>query len=103
MRREDARGKKLAGVPVLAVEVLSASTRSKDRVIKQKIYLDAGVPSFWIFDPGDLDDEPTEPSFEAYELRGAAYVQVATVTGNERATVQTPYPVTICPAEIVSG
>jgi Uma2 family endonuclease len=39
------------GVPDLVVEVLSPSTRSRDRRIKLAAYQDAGIPEYWMVDP----------------------------------------------------
>ena len=36
---------------ILAVEVLSPSTRRKDAVYKRSKYEDSGVASYWIVDP----------------------------------------------------
>lgn len=45
-------------------EVLSPSTRSKDREIKMPVYARCGVPYVWLVDP-------TARTLEAYQLRGA--------------------------------
>jgi Uma2 family endonuclease len=82
--------------PVLAVEVLSKSTASKDQIFKRALYADSGVPHFWIFDP-------RKPRFDAYELRDGAYVDTLQASGGETAVVDRPYPVRLCPAEIVKG
>ena len=39
------------GAPDLVVEILSPSTRSRDRGIKLRAYEAAGVPCYWIVDP----------------------------------------------------
>lgn len=39
------------GIPDLVCEVLSPSTRSRDRRIKLQAYQDAGVPEYWMADP----------------------------------------------------
>lgn len=39
------------GVPVLVVEVLSPSTRSKDLIKKLDLYKQCGVKEYWIIDP----------------------------------------------------
>jgi len=38
------------GIPVLAVEVLSASTAARDRGAKRKIYQRVGIAEYWIVD-----------------------------------------------------
>jgi Uma2 family endonuclease len=43
--------KNFQGVPDLVVEVLSPSTRGRDRRTKLKAYQDAGVPEYWMVDP----------------------------------------------------
>lgn len=40
-----------AGVPDLAIEVLSPSTRHIDRGVKKEAYREAGVPEYWLVDP----------------------------------------------------
>jgi Uma2 family endonuclease len=42
-----------AGVPVLAIEVLSPGTASRDRGKKRRIYQAAGVAEYWVVDPGE--------------------------------------------------
>ena len=52
--------KNFAGVPDLVVEVLSPSTRGRDRRIKLRAYEEAGVPGgweYWLVDP-DLRFDP---------------------------------------------
>lgn len=39
------------GTPALVIEVLSASSRSKDRIKKLDLYMDGGVAECWIVDP----------------------------------------------------
>jgi Uma2 family endonuclease len=39
------------GVPVLAAEILSPGTASRDRGIKRRIYQQAGVAEYWVVDP----------------------------------------------------
>ncbi len=43
--------KNFQGVPDLVVEVLSRSTKSRDRRIKFGAYQDAGIPEYWMVDP----------------------------------------------------
>ena len=80
--------------PLLAVEVLSPGTRTKDRVLKRAVYAEHGVPSYWIIDP-------TVPSLLALELVGDAYEEVAEVRGEQSAMLERPFPVTVTPARLV--
>ena len=40
------------GIPDLVAEVLSPGTRRRDRTLKLEAYQDAGVPEYWLLDPG---------------------------------------------------
>ena len=80
--------------PLLAVEVLSPGTRTKDRVLKRAVYAEHGVPSYWIIDP-------VVPSLLVLELVGDVYKQVAEVRGEETAALEQPFPVTVTPARLV--
>jgi Uma2 family endonuclease len=81
---------------VLAVEVLSDSTRSRDQIFKRAMYASSGVPLFWIFDP-------KVPRLHVFELQGQEYVEVTTATGAERVALDAPFPVTVCPSQIAAG
>ena len=39
------------GTPVLAVEIVSPSSRSKDKIKKLDLYMESGMGEFWIVDP----------------------------------------------------
>lgn len=39
------------GVPDLAIEILSPSTRYTDRGVKKEAYREAGIPEYWLVDP----------------------------------------------------
>ena len=67
---------------ILAVEVLSPSTRRKDQLLKRSKYQDAGVQTYWIIDPA-------EPSLLALDLTGGTYATTAHARGTERATLST--------------
>jgi len=43
--------KYVQGAPDLVIEVLSPSTRSRDRGIKRERYAHYGVPEYWVLDP----------------------------------------------------
>jgi Uma2 family endonuclease len=79
---------------VLAVEVLSPSTRAKDLLLKHGLYQDNGVASYWVVDP-------LEPSITAWDLRDGTYVEVLRASGDETALLVTPFEVTVVPALLV--
>jgi Uma2 family endonuclease len=95
-RRSDLTAKNLPASPLLAVEVLSPSTRRIDRTRKFEKYQRAGIPSYWIVDP-------LVPSLVAWELRDGAYVRVAEVSGEEAFAATEPFPVTVVPAALVAA
>lgn len=84
----------LPQAPLLAVEVLSPSTRQVDLLLKRERYRSAGCPAYWVVDP-DV------PSLLAWELHGSDYVEVARVSGSESAELQRPFPVRVSPADLV--
>ena len=65
-RREIMRKERIDGPCDLAVEILSPSSRRKDRLKKMEIYRKAGIPHYWIVDPD-------EKILEAYQLKGENY------------------------------
>jgi len=93
-RRRDVTDRDLPTAPVLAVEVLSPSTRRIDLTLKHSRFEAAGCASYWVVDP-------REPSFTAWQLIDDAYVEVAHVVDDESHTVAQPYPVRIRPADLI--
>jgi Uma2 family endonuclease len=96
VRRSDVGEKNIQGPPLLAVEVLSPSTRRKDLLLKRSVYEDRGVASFWHIDPA-------EESFLASDLVDGHYVEVAKAVGEQTVTVTRPYEVSFRPADLVRG
>lgn len=95
VRRDQAEGLTLEGVPLLAIEVLSPSTRAVDRNLKLPRFERAGCQSFWLVDP-DM------PSVTAWELdTDGAYQQVAHVEGEQPWTALLPFPMTVVPARLL--
>ncbi len=84
--------------PLLAVEILSPSTRSRDLVRKKRLYERTGVASYWVVDPGDEDNDP---SVIVWEAREGSYVPVATFGGDEEWTATVPFAVTVVPSRLV--
>ena len=93
-RRDDFTERDLPTAPLLAVEVLSPSTRLVDLNLKRARYEAAGCPSYWVVDP-DV------PSLTAWDLVEGAYVEVASVVGVETFEARLPFPVIVTPAHLV--
>lgn len=87
-------GPKVTDLPLLAVEVLSPSTRATDLTLKRHVFEQAGVPSYWLLDP-------EVPSLTVLELVDASYVETAVVVGTDTLTVERPFSVTVVPADLV--
>lgn len=90
----DLTQRNLPVAPLLAIEVLSPSTRLVDLNLKRARYEAAGSDSYWVVDP-------TAPSITAWELRGGTYVEVSSVTGGEVFTATHPFPVALAPRDLV--
>ena len=88
--------KDITGVPALAVEVLSPSSRRRDLGDKLTAYRDAGVPSYWVVDP-------VGRRVRAWQLQDGDYVEVADVSEDEVWTSETPYAVTLRPSQVCEG
>ena len=92
--RDQFTARDLQGPPLLAVEVLSPSTRRIDLLLKRDRLEEAGCPSYWLVDPD-------EPSLTALELVDGRYAEVARVEGEQAWAAQRPYPVTVVPADLL--
>jgi len=83
----------LPAAPVLAVEILSPSTRRIDLTLKRSRLGAAGCPSYWVVDP-------LEPSLTAWELVEGRYVDQAHVVGAETVVLDRPFRVEITPSTL---
>ncbi len=61
---------RIDGPPALVVEIISPTSRRKDRVQKMQIYQNAGVQHYWLVDPG-------EKTLECFSLRDGLYALLA--------------------------
>jgi Uma2 family endonuclease len=93
-RRSDFTERDLPVAPLLAVEVLSPSTRLIDLSLKRARYQAAGCPSYWVVDPD-------EPSLVAWELQRHEYVERAHVSGDQTLRAEAPFAVSVTPSELV--
>jgi Uma2 family endonuclease len=60
----------IEGAPDLVVEILSPSTRDRDKGIKMRAYAAGGVPHYWILDPETQMLEPYRLGEQGYERQG---------------------------------
>ena len=74
----------IEGPPDLVVEIISPSTRRKDRSTKAALYARYGVRCYWIVDP-------EAQSFEAFVLDGSAY-RLAVQARVEDSVTAEPFP-----------
>lgn len=94
--RRDARSdaQRLLEPPVLAVEVLSPSTRHRDVGLKLRAYEDAGLPCYWVVDP-------VEPRLTVHRLVDGRFAPQASVAGDERFASDQPFALAVTPGDLV--
>jgi Uma2 family endonuclease len=80
--------------PVLAIEILSPSTRRIDLALKRSRYEAAAIPAYWVVDPDT-------PEITAWELRAGEYVDVGHASGAETLTMTDPIEVAIVAARLL--
>jgi Uma2 family endonuclease len=93
--RDDPGSAALTAPLLLAVEVLSPSTRMKDLLLKRGVYQESGVASYWILDPD-------EAVLTVLELADGRYVERAVVKGDDVFEAEVPFAVRVVPSELVS-
>jgi len=87
-------GPALRPLPLLAVEVLSPSTRAVDLTLKRHVFEQGGIASYWLLDP-------LAPSLTVLELVDGVYVETAVVMGEKGHDAVRPFPVRVVPADLV--
>jgi Uma2 family endonuclease len=97
-RYADLTERGLPRAPVLAVEVISPTSRMRDASLKKAFCARLGVASFWLVGPS-----PDKPSLTVFELASGGYQEAAHVAGDETWTSTRPFPVRVTPAELVAG
>ena len=78
---------------MLAIEVLSPSTRRIDLTLKRSRLEAAGCPAYWVIDP-------LEPSITVWELVEGKYVDRAHAVDDETVVLDRPFPVEITPSAL---
>ncbi|WP_433161110.1 Uma2 family endonuclease [Kribbella sp. CA-247076] len=91
--RADAGPHLVSTPPVLAVEVLSPTTRTTDVVLKRALYETHAVQSYWLLDP-------THAELTVLELTPTGYTCQAVVQAEETFHTTTPFPITLSPATL---
>ena len=69
-RKEIMRDERIDGPCDLVVEIISPTSRRKDRLNKMEIYRQAGIPHYWLADP-------EEQTMEAFMLKNGSYALIA--------------------------
>lgn len=94
VRTEDVSERAIERPLLLAVEILSPSTRAKDLLVKRALYEDSGVAAMWVV---DLD----VPSITGWVLRDGRWSDERRAAGEEVFTADLPFAVAIRPADLL--
>ncbi|GAA1802078.1 Uma2 family endonuclease [Nostocoides veronense] len=87
--------KDLPCAPLLAIEILSSSTRRFDLLTKRAAYETAGCEHYWVIDP-------EAPSMTAWRLVDGEYADPVRALGDEEFTVTAPLVVGFRPADLLA-
>jgi Uma2 family endonuclease len=85
------------GQVLLAVEVVSPSSRRMDRMVKPSVLAEAGVPAYWRVEL----EGPGMPAVVVHELADGIYREVVAVQAGETVVVDVPFPVELRPADLI--
>jgi Uma2 family endonuclease len=92
--RRDVGAEPITAPLLLAVEVLSPSTRSVDLLLKHGLYAESGVAAYWVVDP-------LVPSVRAWTLVDGSYVDAGFAEGDQPLHVTHPFAVTVVPSQLL--
>lgn len=81
--------------PLLAVEVLSPTTRTTDVVLKRTLYEQHHVPHYWLLDPSTQE-------LTILELTPTGYTCQAVLQPEETYETTRPFPLTLTPKTLTS-
>jgi Uma2 family endonuclease len=95
VRRSDLGGKAITEPLLLAVEVLSPSTRSVDLLLKRGVYVESGVEAYWVVDP-------FEPSIQAWTLVDGDWVDAGRSVGDDELVLEVPFAVRVRPSALLN-
>jgi Uma2 family endonuclease len=94
-RRTDTGPKFVVHPPLLAVEVLSPSTRVTDVVLKRTRYAQYGIPSYWLLDPATQE-------LTVLHLTNTTYTCTTVAQSEEPFRTDLPFPINFSPAELLT-
>lgn len=92
-RREEFTERDLPTAPLLAVEVLSPSTRAFDLLLKKDRMQRAGCVHYWVVDPD-------RPAVIAWQLVDGVYVEAGRAEGDQALDLAEPFPVRLAPTSL---
>ena len=92
--RADYTERDLPVAPLLAVEILSPSTRLLDLNVKKDRLQHAGTRHYWVVDPD-------EPSITTGTLTEGAYQPTGHATGHETLHISEPVAIDLTPADLI--
>ncbi len=98
-----ARGPLLEAEEVAAaVEIVSPSSRSIDRVTKPTVYATAGIPCYWRVEQEEFPDQGDErlPVVLAHALEGDCYRLTQRLPAGKAGQLDIPFPVEFDPAQL---
>lgn len=81
---------------LLAVEIVSPSSVTMDRVTKPALYAAAGIPHYWRIEI-DLD----QPLVVAHRLTDGVYAVQAEAAGDEPLDLSDPFPIIVVPSDLL--
>lgn len=93
-RRSDFTEHDLPTAPMLAIEVLSPSTRAFDLLLKKDRLQRAGCKSYWVVDP-DV------PGVSMWNLADGSYAEAGVATGDELIRAELPFPIEFTPTSLL--
>ncbi|TWD74785.1 Uma2 family endonuclease [Kribbella amoyensis] len=91
----EAAGPQYTPTLLLAVEVISPTTRTTDVVLKRALYERAAVPAYWLLDPAAQE-------LTILHLTPTGYTCETVIQAEEIHEATFPFPVTLCPTKLLS-
>ncbi len=92
--RADVTDAPISAPLLMAIEVLSPSTRSIDLVLKRSVYEESGVATYVVVDP-------LVPSVRAWALQDGRYVEIGTASSDESLVLDAPFPIVLVPSRLL--